>query len=300
MRLGYIGYGEAAFEMSRGLKQAGLEQICAFDKMMHDAKFGSQISERACAAGITLCENAESVISQSDIVIAAVPANFTLSTSKEVLPYLNSGKLYVDVSAADPVTKRQIAEGVLSTGAQFADVAMMGVLPKFKHKVPILVCGNGAKTFWESMQPYGMDITYVGEEVGKASGIKLIRSLCLKGMAGLLMELLDAATTLDVVDDVIPGICKTMDECSFEQTMDRLVTGTAIHGARRAAELQGCVTMLDNMGLDSSITRAAIKKHEWAAGMGLRERFVENPPKTWRDTFSEIQKIKHEKDGKEE
>lgn len=291
MRLGYLGYGEAAYEMSCGLKQAGLSEIHAFDKMMDDSRFGPQIRMRAEDAQVKLCTSAKDVIEASEIIIAAVPADCALSTGKETAPFLDAGKLYVDVSAADPTTKRRIAEVVAETGASFADVAMMGVLPKFKHKVPILVCGDGAVRFQTSMTPYGMDITCVGEAPGKASGIKLIRSLCMKGMAALVMELLDAATCLDVVDEVIPGICKTMDSCSFEETMNRLAVGTAIHGARRAVELRGCVQMLEGLGLDGSMTAAAVRKHELAAELGLKERFVDRPPKTWREVLEEIRNI---------
>lgn len=293
MRLGYIGYGEAAYEMSRGLKQTGLEDICAFDKMTDDARFGKQIKQRAEDAGVALYKSAEEVIQNSEIIIAAVPANLAFSTGEEAAQYLGAGKLYADVSAADPATKQNVSQVVLKAGAEFVDVAMMGVLPKFKHKVPMLVCGSGAMRFKECMAPYGMDITYVGEAPGKASGIKLIRSLCMKGMAALVIELLDAATTLDVVDEVIPGICKTLEECPFEETMDRLTAGTAIHGARRAAELQGCVRMLENSGLDSSMAVSAVKKHEMVAALDLKGRFVGRAPKTWREVFDEIRKIEH-------
>lgn len=291
MVLGYIGYGEAAFEMSRGLKSAGLTNIYAFDVMMGDSRFGQQIQQRAEQAQVALCQTAGEVIGKADVIMAAVPANFTLSTCEGIVKHLSAGKVYVDVSAADPYTKQRVAALVAETGAEFVDVAMMGVLPKFKHKVPMLACGNGAEHFAELMAPYEMNISCVGKEPGKASGIKLIRSLCLKGMAGLLIELLEAATTLDVADQVLPGLFKTLDECSFEQTMDRLVTGTALHGARRAAELQGCVTMLDAAGLDSSMTKAAIAKHEQIAALGLREYFVDKAPKHW----DEVLRIMNEK-----
>ena len=113
----------------------------------------------------------------------------------------------------------------------------------------------------------------------------------MKGMAGLVMEMLDAATRLDVVDQVIPGICKTMDGCSFEETMDRLTVGMAIHGARRAAELKGCVQMLNSFGLDSGVTEATVRKHEQIAAMNLKERFLEKAPTTWREVLAEVRKL---------
>ena len=291
MVLGYIGYGEAAFEMSTGLRNEGLIDIVAFDNMVDHQVFGPMIKKRAKMAGVKLLDSPQKIAEISDLIIVAVPANITLSACESVVQYLRAGQIYVDVSAASPATKKCVAKLVGEQSIDFVDVAMMGVLPTFKHKVPILASGTGALRFCKEMAPYGMDIEVVSEVAGAASGIKLIRSLCMKGLAALVMETLEASAEFGVEDVVIPGICKTLEECSFEQTIHRLCTGTALHAARRAAELSGSVEMLREVGLDSTMVEAAMKKHELIAGYNLKERFAGNAPKVWPLVIEAIKEI---------
>lgn len=288
MILGFIGFGEAAYEMSLGLKSEGLNDIIAFDNMLEHPVFGMQIKKRAKCTNVKLVYTASEVITASDIVIIAVPAYDTLSTCETIVENLRCNQLYVDVTAASPSIKQAAAALVTEHGASFVDVAMMGVLSKFKHKVPILASGEGAVQFFNIMAPYGMRIEIVGCIPGEASGIKLIRSLCMKGMAALVVEMLEAAVTMGIVDKVIPGVCQTLNECTFEQTMDRLSIGTALHAARRAEELSGCVEMLRDAGVDSIMTQAALKKHELITRLNLKELFLGGSPEGWSQVIEAI------------
>jgi 3-hydroxyisobutyrate dehydrogenase-like beta-hydroxyacid dehydrogenase len=290
MVLGYIGFGEAAFEMSTGLKGEGLKDIVAFDSMVDHPIFGAQIKNRAASSEVELLASAAEVIAASDLVMVAVPASVTLSTCETVIEYFRPKQLYVDLTAASPSVKKAAAALASKQGADFADVAIMAVVRKFKHKVPILASGSGAYRLFETMSPYGMQIEIVGEEPGAASGIKLVRSLCMKGMAAVVMETLEAAVTLGIADRVVPGICKTLEECTFEQTLDRLSVGTALHAARRAAELAGCMEMLRDTGIDSTIVEAAFKKHELIAKLNLNEHFAGKPPQVWSEVIETIVK----------
>lgn len=50
VKLGFIGFGEAAFELSVGLKGEGLETIFAHDVMIDHPTYGLQIKERAASS----------------------------------------------------------------------------------------------------------------------------------------------------------------------------------------------------------------------------------------------------------
>lgn len=118
---------------------------------------------------------------------------------------------------------------------------MLGSLPKDKHQVPITASGNGAEKFRELMTPWGMRITLAGEKAGSASAIKLVRSIYMKGIASLMIEMLQAADAYGVADEVVASVSKSMDGISFTSHLDRLVTGSALHCTRRAAELKGSI-----------------------------------------------------------
>ncbi|WP_368383603.1 NAD(P)-binding domain-containing protein, partial [[Clostridium] symbiosum] len=210
MKIGFIGFGEAAYNISLGLKGEGVTGIIAYDKMAGDPVMGPMVAGRAAEAEAALLDTAKEVAEQADVIFGAVPSSFALDVCDEIKDVLCEGKIYADVSASTPAVKEKIWEAVRDTGVKFVDAAMLGSLPKDKHQVPITASGNGADTLKEMMTPYGMKITTAGEKAGAASAIKLVRSIYMKGIASLMIEMLQAADAYDVSEEVVSSIAKSM------------------------------------------------------------------------------------------
>lgn len=285
MRIGFIGYGEAAFEMSAGLNDEGLTNMIAYDPMWNHPDLKQLIHDRSTQASVQLVPTIEEAVQQATILIVAVPADQANQVSQTIAPFLSEGQLYVDVSASTPDVKLQIAGHVGAEGGLFVDAAMMGSLPVYKHQVPILASGTGTDSFIQFMTPYHMDIEKVSETAGDASATKLIRSIYMKGVAALFIEMLEAAKHFKVDQLVIESVIESMDKQSFEATMNRLVTGTAVHSRRRAVELEGTISMLESEQLSSVMTKAAKEKLEQLTAHKLKEQLNGQTPKSWEDVI---------------
>ncbi|MCR8929635.1 prephenate dehydrogenase/arogenate dehydrogenase family protein [Priestia megaterium] len=285
MKLGFIGFGEAAFELSVGLKQEGLEIIFAHDVMLDHPTFGPQIKGRAIQAQVELLASPEEVLDQVDVVMVAVPADKAYEVSELLKPHLKKGCIYVDVSASTPAVKQKINNTIQEKNAFFVDAAMLGPLPVYKHKVPISASGNGVDQLISLMTSYGMNITKVSENPGDASAVKLIRSIYMKGVAALCLELLEAAHELNVEELVLDSLSETLDSKSFKETMNRLVTGTSIHALRRSIELDGSIQMLETSNLNSVMSKAAKNKLEALARLNLKEKFKGQKPDHWLEVI---------------
>ena len=190
--------------------------------------------------------------------------------------------VYADVSASAPETKRKIWEEIEETGALFVDGAMLGSLPLYQQRVPTLVSGNGSDRFIEKMSPFGMDLEKVSDTPGEATAIKFVRSIFMKGLPALLVEMLEAASTMKVDHLVLKSIAATMNACSFEETMNRLVTGSAFHAERRAHEMESVVEMLQSIQVQPTMSRAAQERLTWLAGKKIKEKFGGKTPKEWQ------------------
>ncbi len=288
MNIGFIGYGEAAFNISLGLGQEGLSGIRATDAMMDHPVMGVQVRDRAGQVGVALVSSAAEVAQWADVLFAAVPSSFTLDVCREVKDCLRPGQLYIDVSASTPATKEAIWDLIGGTGVLFVDAAMLGSLPKDKHRVPITASGNGASKFREVMAPHGMEITLAGEKAGAASAIKLVRSIFMKGIASLMIEMLQAADAYGVSDEVVSSISKSMDGIPFTSHLDRLVTGSALHCTRRAAELKGSIAMLSEAELSPEMTTAAKHRLEALEPYEFAKKYVEKKPGGWQEIIQAI------------
>lgn len=290
MRIGFIGFGEAAFCICRGLSEQGIQGIVAYDTLATHETMGKLIHDRANDAGVVLYDSAIMVAQTVDILFVSVPSSYTLDVCKTVVDVLKKEQIYVDVTASTPETKKQIWLLLKDTGVLFVDAAMLGSLPQDKHRVPITASGNGAKAFYNIMSQYGMRITCVEGEAGAASAIKLIRSIFMKGIASLMIEMLQAADAYNVTDEVVSSIAKSMDGIAFTDHLKRLVTGTAIHAKRRAAELKGSILMLGECGIDASMSVASKHKHDLLGEYKFNERYITSMPSGYQEIIDLMKK----------
>ena len=86
-----------------------------------------------------------------------------------------------------------------------------------------------------------------------------------------------------MTDRVIESIAGTVDEVSFEYTINRLLTSGAIHAERRAHELIGSIEMLNEYNVDPVMSVAAKEKLDWFASKNLNEVFKGETPRSFKD-----------------
>ncbi|MGP1348090.1 MAG: DUF1932 domain-containing protein [Stomatobaculum sp.] len=286
MNIGFIGFGEAAYNIALGLGGEGVTGLIAFDAMADHEVFGKLVHSRATEAKAELLPAAKDVVKRADLIFAAVPSTHTMEVCETILPELNAQKLYVDVSASTPEIKKQIWGLVEKTGVLFADAAMLGSLPNDKHRVPMMASGNGAKKYKEAADTLNMRVTYVNEEAGAASAIKLVRSIYMKGLEALMVETMQAADAYDVSEVVINSLSTSLDKFRFVEHLNRLVTGAAIHCVRRGHELEGSMEMQKDAGLSSSMAQGARDKHTEMEKFKFAERFVDRKPEGWQEIIA--------------
>ena len=112
MKIGFIGFGEAAYNISQGLYEEGVRGIKAADTMADHPVMGKLIHERAEEAHVELTSSSEEIADWADIVIAAVPSSYTLDVCETVKDHLGPDKIYADVSASTPKTKEKVWEKI--------------------------------------------------------------------------------------------------------------------------------------------------------------------------------------------
>lgn len=285
MKIGFIGFGEAAYNMAEGLKEEGLEHIYAYDIMAADEVYGKTVHDRASSIGAVIKDSVQELIASVDIILAAVSAAYTFDVCKGAAPYLTADKIYVDVSASTPETEEKVCEEVERTGAKFVDVAMMGSLPQKRHKVEILACGSGASMFYDCMKPYHMNIEVLDGKAGMASGIKLIRSVFMKGLSALICETCQSARKIGIEKEVITSISGSLKETSFEKLIEQFIPAAAVHAKRRAVEMTGAIEVLDSYQLPHEMTDGTKAKLERIAGYHLNEKYAGKVPKDWREVL---------------
>ena len=166
--LGFIGFGEAAYNMGKGLRGEGLQDIKAYDVVMDkEGPMRDTVLNRCKDADIKAVFSSKELVENSDIVVIAVPARFTASTAEGLKAFAKAGQLFADVTTALPPVKEKLAAEYAELGAEYIDSAMLGSLMALGHKVPILASGKGCKKWHDLMTPFSMKISLVNLELNE-------------------------------------------------------------------------------------------------------------------------------------
>lgn len=260
MRLVFIGFGEAAYNIASGLKAEGLTDIGAFDRNAADPLLGGLIQQRAAEVGVKLFESLESAYQAGEFIACLTSANNALAVAKSVIPQLKAGQVYVDMNSAAPTIKAAIAQIPHKEDVMFCDAAVMGTVPGNKHKVPMFLAGDGAEKFAMAFAQYGMKLTVLDAKAGGASAIKMLKSVIMKGLPQLMFESFEAALKYGVLDTLAASLASSLNGKTVEQLADTFTARTMIHAARRSEEMQDVVATLESLGVDAAMSKATIAK----------------------------------------
>ena len=99
-----------------------------------------------------------------------------------------------------------------------------------------------------------MPVEVVGPGPGAAAGLKLLRSVFMKGIAAAAIEALEAGRAAGAEDRVRADIAAVLGE----PLLERLVSGSRQHAARRVDEMHAAVAYLEELGIEPRVARAAL------------------------------------------
>jgi 3-hydroxyisobutyrate dehydrogenase-like beta-hydroxyacid dehydrogenase len=287
IKLGFIGFGEAAYNIASGLKGEGLTGIIAYDKHWKDSPAADLIGKRAAEAQVELVPSQQALIEKSEMIVSAVSADMSVPLARASRPFLKADQVYVDINATSPMTKEEV-DRIISPVALFVDCAVMGPVPTYRHKVPVSVSGKGARRFHDTMTPYGMAITYMDAPAGAASASKMFRSIFMKGFVTLLIEMLTAAHRYGVEDDVLESVKETLTAGPLLEVINGLVGRGVIHSERREHEMDEVIATLETLAVDAIMSKATKAKLHWVTGLGLKTHFKGVPPKDYHQIFAAL------------
>jgi 3-hydroxyisobutyrate dehydrogenase-like beta-hydroxyacid dehydrogenase len=239
-----LGLGEAGSVIAGDLVAAGAS-VRGFDPVGGDAPQGVEVAPDARAA-----------VDGSDVVLSINGATVAVEAAGSAVAALRPGQVYADLNSAGPSIKRAVADVVSPTGAAFADVALMDVVPGHGLRTPALACGPGAAGFAQRLAPLGMPVEVLGDEPGLAATRKLLRSVFMKGLAAACVESVRAAHAAGCEDWMREEIASVLTGADGA-LLDRLLTGSARHAARRVHEVRDARELLVELGVEPRVTAAA-------------------------------------------
>ena len=263
-----IGFGEAG----RTFAQAG---DWAAGCRVYDIKTDRDDSRAAMRASYhmgrvdgrgTLAE----VVAGADLLLSLVTADQALAVARAAAADLVPGALYCDMNSVAPQTKQAAAQWIEAVGGHYVDVAVMAPVDPARMAVPLLLSGGRAEAAADRLAALGFThIRIVGDAVGRASSIKMIRSVMVKGLEALTAECVLAAEAAGVRDEVFASLDASDKPKPWAVRADYNLDRMMVHGLRRAAEMEEVVKTLDGLGTGSAMTRGTVERQRAIGALGL-------------------------------
>ncbi len=293
--IGFVGFGEAAFHLSKGLTSAGLGPFVAYDIHTDTPGRGEKIRRRAEETGTRLLASNAELAEAAEWILSTVTSDQAAIAAAQNAPHLTGGHLYADLNSVSPAVKQQIARTIESAGARFVEIAMMAPVPPYAHRVPILAGGAAAPEFAERMNPYGMRVEVVSREVGTAAATKMFRSIMVKGMEALITECVLGAGRYGAEQAVFASLAESYPGIDWKAMADYMIGRVVEHGERRAREMEEVAETLESIGIEPIMAAATARRMDWSAAVGLKQHFRGEPPKDYREFLAAVEELRKQK-----
>jgi 3-hydroxyisobutyrate dehydrogenase-like beta-hydroxyacid dehydrogenase len=267
--LGFIGYGEAARAFVTGWRKNGGPGIHAFDIKSTHAETAPAQHALCDTDGTACCNTAAQMVAASPVIFSLVTAAEAHDAARTIAQSDLGGRLFFDCNSCSPATKTKSQQVIEAAGGRYVDVAIMSPVHPKLHRSAILLSGDHAPAALGVMQSLDMDATIAEGPVGAASGIKLCRSIIVKGLEAISAEMILTARALGVEDPVIASLDATYSGFDWKTraayALDRMMT----HGVRRADEMDEAVKMVQALGLAGGMSEASADLQRRVGGLAL-------------------------------
>lgn len=288
-RIAFIGFGEAGQAMAAGLREEGVLQVATWDILFPDAA-GAKLIEAAKNAGVRVAASAADAVREAEIVVAAVTAASSYEAAQSVAGHLRDKPLYLDVNSVSPGRKQATAK-LLGNGARYVDVAIVSAIYPARHKSPMMLAGPHAAAAQPILAALGMKTQVVGDAVGAAAAIKMIRSVMIKGIEALTLECFLAASRAGVVDQVAASLRNNYPTLDWENLAEYNIERMASHGIRRAAEMREVADTLNELGVAPLMTAGTIERQQQMGEIGRQPQVKGAVAKGREEMLREISKV---------
>jgi len=260
IKIAIIGYGEVGSILAADLLKAGAT-VAAFD-------VDPGVQARASAAGLA-ADSAASACHGAGIVFVCVTAGSVLEAMRSLAGSLEHKPFVVDVNSVSPTVKQGSARAIEAVGGRYVEAAVMASVPPKRIATPMLLGGDHAEAFRHEAAPFGMNLTVFSPEIGRASSVKMCRSVMIKGLEALTTECMLAARHYDVEADVLRTMGDTLPHPDWPGLARYVMSRALIHGKRRAEEMREVARTVEDAGVEPMLSRAIADRQDWAWRRGV-------------------------------
>jgi 3-hydroxyisobutyrate dehydrogenase-like beta-hydroxyacid dehydrogenase len=172
--------------------------------------------------------------------------------------------LYLDANAIAPQRAIKIGQMAESTGIRFVDGGIIGGPAWTPKETWLYLSGKYSQDIAACFSNGPLETKIIGNEIGKASALKMCYAAYTKGTTALLSAILAVAESLEVREELYRQW--DADEAGYSEQVNRRVARVTAKAWRFEAEMEEIASTFHEAGLPEGFHLAAVEIYHRMAG----------------------------------
>jgi len=215
-------------------------------------------SDKSCIRAekhhLTDAESLPQLCQICEVIISVCPPHVAEEVANSVTQHGFKG-FYLDANAISPQRARKIGQVLETNGIRFIDGGIIGGPAWTPKETWLYLSGKDARVIVNCFSNGPLETKILGNEIGKASALKMCYAAYSKGTAALLAAILATAEALDVRDELYQQW--NMDDTNFSEQANRRATRVTAKAWRFEGEMHEIASTFQEAGLPKGFHEAA-------------------------------------------
>ena len=257
MKIGILHPGEMGVSIAASAIKSGHEVYWVSDNRSDKTR------QRAEKHNLVDIVSLSQLCQTSEIIFSVCPPHSAEDVAKSVIERGFKG-YYLDANAISPQRSSRIRQMVESNGIHFIDGGIIGGPAWNPKETWLYLSGKDAKVIADCFSSGPLETKIIGDEIGKASALKMCYAAYSKGTTALLAAILATAESLGVRDELYGQW--NMDDPSFSEQANRRTTRVTAKAWRFEGEMHEIAATFQEAGLPNGFHEAAAEIYHHLAG----------------------------------
>jgi 3-hydroxyisobutyrate dehydrogenase-like beta-hydroxyacid dehydrogenase len=256
-KIGILFPGEMGVSVAFAVKNSGYEVYWTSEGRSR------QTLERAQKIGLEDAVTLEKLCELCPTIISVCPPHLAEKVAETVLNQNFSGS-YLDANAISPMRVKQIGLKLAAAGIAFTDGGIIGSPAWKPDSTWLYLSGKNADDTAELFSAGPLETAVIGNEIGKASALKMCYAANTKGTTALLCAILAAAEKLGVRQELQNQWSRHGSD--YTESAIRRVTRATRKAWRFSGEMVEISATLSHAGVPGEFHAAAAETYRRLAG----------------------------------
>ncbi|MBT5497400.1 MAG: NAD(P)-dependent oxidoreductase, partial [Alphaproteobacteria bacterium] len=180
----------------------------------------------------------EEVARQADLILSILPPENAIEQGRvfaDAMVAAGSTPPYVDCNAIAPSTTEKVGAEIARAGALYIDGGIIGNNPVAENGGTRLYVSGPDTSVVQELDGKGMVIRNIGEEIGRASGMKMVYASSTKGTFSLHSAVLTTAHAMGLTEDYLEELRQSQP--AMLAAMERMLPRIPLDAARWLGEM---------------------------------------------------------------